>query len=219
MRKNVAVKTHLVTMTVTLVLLARPLNSQLMSVAAVGDDSWENLNHVTHNRNYILMDDAGNCAIGEIKGITAQNLLVREFGAGARTVTFGRSNLLRVEDGAKATDVIFSGRSSWLDVKSLGRIGSDEAIVVTTKDGQRHRGKPVDISEAKIRLARRNMPVEVPKERISTVDYLREKPMSRSTTYAAQEAAFFDPTLWPYLLHIPPKLSVRAGTNRAPQSV
>jgi hypothetical protein len=132
-------------------------------------------------------------------------------------MTIERSNVRRITDGAKTIDVVYSGRSSWVDVQALQRIGSDEAVLLITKGSARLKGKISKVSVDDIELRHGSKNARIAKKDVSQVYYIREKPMGAETEHAAQELVIFDPFLWPYVLHIPPKVSVRVYDAAMPE--
>jgi len=77
-------KTDLATLMAVVLLLARGLYVQV-TPPQPQRDSWQNLNQVAHGRSYTVMDGDGNCTIGEIKALSAQNLVVKQFFSPAKT--------------------------------------------------------------------------------------------------------------------------------------
>jgi hypothetical protein len=56
------------------------------------------------------------------------------------------------------------------------------------------------------------------KGNVAKVYYVREKPVGDFTQHSGEELFFFDPTLWPYLLRISPKISVLLYDSSRPES-
>src|SRR5205807_1547074 len=99
-------------------------------------DSWDNLNRVTHRRTYTFVDRERNCVGGEIVAVTDRDVTLKrlDWQAGKRpksvTLTIERPNVLRIEDGAKVIDVVYSGKSSWSELQGFQHIISDEALLL-----------------------------------------------------------------------------------------
>jgi hypothetical protein len=188
--------------------------------------SWEILNHVTHRRTYTFVDRRGKCTEGEIMATSDRAVTLKvwrdmrgerpQFGKFG-TVTLDRANILRVLDGTKPVDVVYSSTSSWADVRALEEIGEDEGVLVVTRDGKRHKGKFLKVGAHFVELTYWGRGTKIRKEEISEVYYIREAPLSASAEYAAQEAVFIDPELWLYVLHIPPKIRVRLYDASQPE--
>jgi hypothetical protein len=191
------------------------------ALSATSPDPWETLRHVTWKRMYKILDTMGNCVNGQILSLTNERVTVRYCTYGKHpqpvTRTIERSSVRRIMDGEKTIDVVYSGRSSWLDVQALQRIGSDEAVLLITKGSARLKGKISRVSVNDIELRHGSKKVRIAKEDVSQVYYIREKPMGAETEHAAQEFVIFDPLLWPYMLHIPPKVSVRVYDAAMPE--
>jgi len=190
-------------------------------LSATNPDPWGTLRHVTWKRAYTILDTTGNCVSGRILSLTNEDVTLSYWTYGKHpqlgTMTIERPNVRRITDGPKAIDVVYSGRSSWVDVQALQHIGSDEAVLVISKDGMRHKGKISEVSVTDIELKHPSNNVRIAKRDVSQVYYLREKPMGAETEHAAQELVIFDPFLWPYLFHIPPKVSVRVYDAAMPE--
>ena len=92
-----------------------------------------------------------------------------------------------------------------------------EAALVTMKDRKRHRGKLVEASDERVTLTGWGKKVAISKWHVSQVYYLRWNPMTGSALYSAQEMYFIDPQLWPYLLHIAPKIRVLLYDSSMPE--
>ena len=73
------------------------------------------------------------------------------------------------------------------------------------------------VCEKRVKLVHWNKTAEVTKGDVSQVYYIREAPLSAGAEYAAQEMVFFDPELWPYMLHIPPRIPVLLYDSSLPE--
>jgi hypothetical protein len=189
-------------------------------------DSWDNLNHVTHRRTYTFVDRGSNCVGGEIVTVTDRSVTLKRLDwlGGTRpkyvTLTIERPNVLRIEDGGDVIDVVYSGRSSWSELQGFQHLGSVEAVLLITKDGKRHKGKLVEVSDKQVKLAHSNKTSEITKAEVSQVYYIRSAPISDGAQYTVQEMGWIglvDPELWPYVLHIPPKISVLLYDSSMPE--
>jgi hypothetical protein len=184
-------------------------------------DSWENLTRVRHSPPYTFVDRERNCVVGGIVSVTDRDIAVERWGLTATRppiiVTMGRSSLLRVTDGWHSYDIVYSGRSSWSDVRGLQGIPGGEHVLLITKDAKRHKGRLADVSETHAKLMQGNKTVEITKDDVSRVYCFRYKPASASAIYNAQEMNFLDPELWPYMLHIAPKIPVLLYDSSMPE--
>ena len=175
------------------ILFASCLLYLLPQLGAAKDNAWGTLKEVTWHRTYTLVDREGSCTTGEIVAITEQAITLKRLDRSAgktpttSTDTIERQKVLRIMDGHKVVDVVYSGKSSWADVEAMQHIGSDETVLLVTRSGKRYKGKPVEVAEASLKLVRLNKTTQILKDDISQVYYVREKPVSASLQYSAQE--------------------------------
>jgi hypothetical protein len=171
------------------------------------DSSWENLKHIYRHRDYTLVDRKFNCFQGEIAAIS-DNALTLKLLDGGSTASFDRSNVLFVDEGLTLALTLYSGRSSWLDVRALRRPWN---IRIVTKSGGSLTGKFIQASDDSVTFQLRNQRNEIGKDHISRLYFLVGKPLSASADEAASEGidGFFFPELWLYLFEGRPKISVR----------
>ena len=208
---------------VGVIVLASSLPVWVSQLAAAKDDPWDVLNHVTWHRSYTLVDHQGKCTTGEIVAVTDKDITLKHLDwttgktPATSTATIARRNVLRITDGPKVVDVIYSGKSSWADVEAMQHIGSSEAVLLITKAGRRHRGKPVQVADDSVKLKHWSKTTHIFKVDISQIYYIREKPLSAGAEYSAREMGLIDPRLWPYLLHIPPKVTVLLYDSSLPE--
>ena len=205
----------------------------LVASGATTDDSWRNLRHVTRERFYTVVDRKSNCTTGHI--LTANDREVTLKLLDATTVTLDRSDVLRVSvsqaapnfppsvraDVGRVRDAIYNDKSSWFDIKGLAaqeKFGiSGQAVKVVKKDGQTYEGRLFQISDTQLELDRTGGKLEIAKADIARVYYLRYKPLSDSEKYSAQEDFWIDPRLWPYYLHLVPRLPVSLYDSSLPE--
>jgi len=195
--------------------------SQLLSAAqSPKDDPWQNLGNLASNRAYTFIDRQRNCVAGEIMAVTELTITLKRWNLtwkNPSTVTLDRQKILRVTDGSQSYDLLYNGRSSWSDLQGLQGIPSGEAVVFATDDGKRHRGRLVEVSGNWVKLRQACTMIVIAKDHVSRVWYLRYKPASAGALYAAQEMVFLDPRLWPYMLHIAPKIWVLVYDSSEPE--
>jgi hypothetical protein len=65
------------------------------------------------------------------------------------------------------------------------------------------------ISDTQLELDRTGGKLAIAKADVAQAFYLRYKPLNDSEKYSAQEDFWIDPRLWPYYLHLAPKVPVR----------
>jgi hypothetical protein len=79
------------------------------------------------------------------------------------------------------------------------------------KSGKKGRGKLLSASDMALTLESWGKAANIRKDDVSTVSYIRAKPLSDSAAYADDELAWmkvFDPQLWPHLMHLESPLTV-----------
>ena len=199
------------------------------------EDPWESIRHLPHNVDFVFIARGNECGFGKIKAVTAQGVTVRTDRA---DVAFKKSRLVRIRQGFRGqpdppnnTDpvlaTVYSGRSSWADVvaftpfRSVPGAEPTVRMSVNTKDGRRHLGAFRQVSETGITLVDAfEEETSIAKTDISTVDYIRDKPLSDNQEFYWNELAMlriFDPVLYPRLFHLGDTMSVRLFDNTAPQ--
>ena len=192
---------------------------------AAADDSWQNLKHVTQERYYTVVDRRSNCITGHIVKANDHEFTLKL--PNRTSATFDRANVLRVSvsqaapylpprveaDVGRVYDVIYNDKSSWSDLKGVAgheNIGaSGQEVKVVKTDGKTYEGRLSRISETQLELDRTSGKLEIAKADVAEVYHLRPKPLTDSEKYSAQEDFWIDPRLWPYYLHLVPRLPVR----------
>ena len=198
----------------------------LGTCAADADDSWDNLGRVNRSRTYTFMDRDSLCVGGRIASFTDQSVTVqttrwRRSAAGKMTVdqgvvTLERPKVMLVGEDARIGDALYSGRSSWSDLKDI-HLEPGESVTIVTTDGKHHNGKLGAAGENQVTLTRSGREVKFSKSDVRRFYYVRSKPLSDSGADAAREAVFLDPELWPYLLGITPKVRVLLYDSSVPE--
>jgi hypothetical protein len=187
------------------------------------NDPWKILERVTHRRNYAFVRRDGTCVDAEIRAVSERSVTLKRWvRTGARKpgyefLEIARPNVVRVNDGWKPIDVVYSGKSSWADVRSLQGIFPSEAVLIITSDDKRYKTKSLEVSDTDIKLVKGIELVEIARVLVRLVYYIRERPMSSSAIYAAQESVFLDPELWPRMLHMVPRISVLLYDSSMPE--
>jgi hypothetical protein len=208
-----------------LFLIASCLFASLYAFGAIQDDSWQNLKHVTRERYYTVLDRKSNCVTGDIVKASDREISLKL--PDATTATFDRANVLRISvsqaapyfpprvraDVDRVGDIIYNNKSSWDDLKELAQIEKigrpGQEVKVVKMDGNKYEGRLSSISKTQLELDRTGGKLTIAKWEVAQVYYLRYKPLSDSEKYSAQEDFWIDPRLWPYYLHVVPKLPVR----------
>jgi hypothetical protein len=182
------------------------------------DDQWNSLRQITNRTNYIFVKQGRDCIGGKIKQVNESDILVTRKD-GFETV-IRKTDLLRITLGAWEPGVILTGRSSWFDVHNLVGQHFRPEVAVTMKSGQKHKGDLLSASEASLVLRTSGATLNIARVDVSTISYIRSKPLSSSAAYADEELAWmkvFDPELWPHLLHLQSPLSILLYDASAPQ--
>jgi len=201
--------------------------------AAAADDSWQNLKHVTPERYYTVVDRKSNCITGHMIKANDHEFTLKL--PNRTSATFDRANVLRVSvsqaapylpprvqaDVGRVYDVIYNDKSSWPDLKGLAaqeKFGvAGQAVKVVKKDGQTYEGRLFQISDSQIEIDRTGGKLEIAKGDVAQVYHLRPKPLTDSEKYSTQEDFWIDPRLWPYYLHLVPRLPVRLYDSSLPE--
>ena len=190
------------------------------------DDPWDNLRRVNQSRTYMFMDRDSACVAGRIVSFTDQSVTVqstrwRRSASGKMTedrrlLILERPRVLFVGERGLVQDAIYSGKSSWSDLKEIHPVAG-ESVTIVTRDGKQHSGKLAASEENRVTLSRGGKKAEFSKSDVLRFYYVRAKPLSDSGAYAAQEMVFMDPELWPYMLHVAPKIRVMLYDSSMPE--
>jgi len=186
-------------------------------------EGWDSLRRVPHHATLIFADRDGNCVAGQIKSYDNNAIVVAR--QNERDAKIDRPNVLRIATNAWGPGVVYSGRSSWLDVEGLVPTRPSEKwrvpVRVEMNTGKTVRGQLLEASQEEITIsssARRTLVIT--KGEIARLSYIRPKPLSDSAEYANDELAWmkiFDPQLWPSLFHTQGSLVVRIYDANSPQ--
>jgi hypothetical protein len=171
------------------------------------DERWDALKNLTRKRDYTILKRDRQCVDGEIAAVTDHNLTVKHFRQWDKPPTrekiaIERAEILRIGERINAIDVVYSGRSSWADVKALVEISPPEHALIVMKDGRRREGIPATVSDETLKFRGGSDLNQIPKQDIAKVYYVRVKPVSASMEDSAREMIFLDPRLWPHMLRI-----------------
>jgi hypothetical protein len=160
--------------------------------AADANDGWGNLKEVTQGRQYTVRLRDGRCEQGRLGPAGAQSFSLRT-GSG-KDLVVTRADVLRVSDRAAATahDAIFSGRSSWLDVREAYPSLTERIRVVTRRGEERTWIQP--------KVSDDSMSVEgtaISKTGIQSVSYLRFRPYTdREEDLVREDVRLLSPRFW-----------------------
>jgi hypothetical protein len=183
---------------------ASHVSAQTISV----DDSWINLSHVSHRSTLTFAEKNGVCESGTVSKVDDSSVTIVI--ADKKQLQLRKDKLLQVGEGG-AHNLVYSARSSWSDV-SKAAPGHAESLLVVAMDGKKYSGKPISVSDTSIVLKTLTTTETISKRNTSTVIYVRQKPLTDSEEYFAQEAPFlllFSPTSYVRAAGISLKLKVR----------
>lgn len=182
------------------------------AIAGCGDEEWANLKQVTHRRSYGFALRDGTCATGRIVSMTADSVKINE----PDPATLKRLEIVRVSDGDHAYNVVYSGRSSWSDVAAIP--ASEKAFLrVVTKAGKQYEGSGDQVGEAGMMLVKAGKTVNILKNDVAQVYYVRLKPLSDSARYSDEEHFPLNPELWPYYWNIGVHMAVLVYDSSVPE--
>jgi hypothetical protein len=171
---------------------ALPLNALGQSKK---DDQWENLKQITRHRTYLYIDRRLHCGSAKIDQVNEQAVKLKR--SDNTKITIDRQDLLRLgEWGLSAVGIIYSGRSSWSDVKNQRHSSKDPQksarMRLVTLDGKSHEGQLIEVDDAHLTLLDADNRIQLAKNDISKLYHLRFKPYSDRAEYVAEEA----PLIW-----------------------
>jgi hypothetical protein len=197
-----------------ILLLATSLLCIPLVHAAGKDDPWNVLKHITHRSTLAFMVSGADCMKGKIQSVAADSIKIKL--QGGTFTTIERRKLLRVE--GYGVGVIYSGRSSWADVKAI-RHDLDERARLLTKDGKKYHGK-AQASDTDVTIEQSGKTTTVLKSNIAQVYFLTDRPASDSLDGVAQEEpglAWLDPELWLYMAQKSNPIAVRLYDSSLPE--
>jgi hypothetical protein len=172
--------------------------------AADNETGWKVLKEqITRRRNYNFLLREGRCLTGWIDKVGDNDVEVTT-GSNGKPVrrTLVRRDILQVTDTLPG--LVYSGRSSWVDVRSTATDLHGLRMRVITKAGQTVAGIGVSASESDLTLKTADGKVKSAKPDVARVELVREKPWSDRAEFAGQELgklAVIEPEIWPHLLH------------------
>jgi len=198
-----------------LMVLSGPISAQNSSNPMPRDDSWANLKHITHRRSYLVVDRELNCAYGTITGVTSGSLTLKTDSTSTR-ITIERPKILRIMEGPTGEATVYSGKSSWSEIKTLS---PQVQVQIVTKQGDQRTGKLFTANDMGMSILLSGKQVEFVKGELARVYVVRNKPLSDGAEFASRELfdGFVFPELWPYILKLPPKISVLIYDSSLPE--
>ena len=142
-------------------------------LATNSDEEWEKLKHITHRRHYVVVLRTSECVSGEITSITPDIIHLKaslpKAPYSTREVAIQRGDVARITDGGTAAhNIVFSARSSWIDVQNASPKSHPERFSIVTKKGERRRSQQAAISEDSISLNDPGQRITLAKSEIGT---------------------------------------------------
>jgi hypothetical protein len=199
---------------IRLMLLVFSLLPTTLMRGADKEDPWVILKHTTHRSTLAFMVRGEGCYKGKIRAVADDSIRVK-LQSGA-TITIERSTLVRVE--GYAVGAIYSGTSSWADVKAI-RSDLGERARVVAKDGNKYEGK-AQASDTEITVEHAGKNETILKSNVARVDRFTDRPASDSLDSFAQEGGgllVLDPEAWVYMAQKASPLSVRIYDSSLPE--
>lgn len=188
-------------------LLARCVSSQ----AKVDDIAWEHVKHFHRDRSFVFVDRRFVCNNGRIARVTDRAISLKR--PDHTEVTIERKDLLRITvSELRVRGILYSGRSSWVDVASLFQESSSyrrEKVLVATLSGKTQSGQLVEADDSHLTILTGARRQPIAKSNVSKVYYITVRQLSDRAEYVFGEdpwLAIFDPEAWPLIL----------GANRVP---
>lgn len=182
------------------------------AIAGFADDAWNNLKQVTHRRSYVFALRDGTCPTGKIVAVTVDSVKIDQ----PDPATLKRVAVVRVSDGAHAYNAVYSSRSSWSDVAAIP--SSEKTFLrVVTKAGKQYEGSADPVGESGMTLVKGGKTVNILKNDVAQVYYVRLKPLSDSARYSDEESFPLNPELWPYYWNIGVHMAVLLYDSSVPE--
>jgi hypothetical protein len=170
-------------------------------LAATDVAEWEKLKHITYKTDYTVVQRNLECITGEIVSIDPDLLCLKtrspKFPYAPSDVRILRADIARVTDGGtSAHNMVFSSRSSWMDVKDAVPRGPLEHLLILMTDRRRYTSKLIAVEGNSLTLDSTGKHFPLSKSDIQPIYYVRVKPISASEEYIDQEAPYLNPRIW-----------------------
>ncbi|HEY6342159.1 MAG TPA: hypothetical protein VIY49_11755 [Bryobacteraceae bacterium] len=149
---------------------------------SASSDGWSNLKRVTRDRPYAVILRDGHCQYGTLSSVGDHAMVLATYsGIG---ILIKRAQTTRVTDDPTAPErgAVFSGRSSWLDVKMAVPKGM-EYLHVVTKRGDEWKWKQPAVTDDSISFEK----ITVGKAVVRYVFHVRAKPLTSDEEFFHQE--------------------------------
>jgi hypothetical protein len=163
------------------------MNSLVLIALGLIAADWDNLKEITKDRVYDVALRDGRCLSGRIVSSDGQQLVLD-------SVTIKHAEIARISDipYPSAQFPVYSGRSSWVDVKAV-RPQRTEYLQIVTNQGELLKWKNPNVSDDSIEFEA----TILPKADVKTISLLRFKPMTKTEQwYDTESATILAPRLW-----------------------
>jgi hypothetical protein len=171
------------------------------SAKAMAEETWQNLKRMRRDREYTVVLRNGSCLTGRVEEVDDSVLKLSAAGdqqarnTGSQTIKGARADILRVTDNRSGDPhgAIYSGRSSWADVRASRPYEKSEWLKIVDKKGKEQTCKSPQVVEDGLKCGN----VEISKKEIARVYYVRLKPASDWLEYASREGVgWLDARTW-----------------------
>jgi len=162
------------------------------------------------------MTRAKNCFRGHLIGSTADSITIQ---IGQKQVTLQKSDLLFARESFQESDILFSGRSSWVDATHVWPEGH-EYLSVLLKDGTEIREKVKSSGSDFIALNVKGHVRRIEKQQVATIDYVRFLPgtdRQADLAYDAEILNLLQPDFYRERFGHPPAIDVRLYDASLPE--
>jgi hypothetical protein len=169
------------------------------------DEAWKQAKQLHRDRSFAFVDRRLNCSEGKIVHVTEQAVTLKR--PDNTKTTIDRQDLLRLSVvGSRAGGILYSGRSSWADIKALFRDSTSyrrEKVRLFTQDRKGHVGELIDADDSHLEVLASGQKVQFAKSNISKIYFITIKQLNDKAEEVFQEdpwLAIFDPEAWPIIL-------------------
>jgi hypothetical protein len=176
----------------------------------------QGLDHRTYSGSMEVIMRDQTCTYGKISGATASTITVTLNQTSPTTLQ--KSTVLQIREGGSYA-LVYSARSSWLDVKKTV-LDPQEYLLVVTKSGRSFKIKSPSVDETSITAEKTQSNTALAKKDIATVDYVRLMPTSDEMQALGEEAPYlllFDPQIWWRASGLSSKIRVRVYDAAMPE--
>ncbi len=183
--------------------------------ASDNNSGWENLMHVTKQRSYTIVTRDFHCLTGKLGSVTTDSLTLEAPKIGV--INLKRADVLQV--GSDPGYIVFSGRSSWVDVVSY-HLYAGESFAIQTKNGKNFGGKHIKVSDSGVSLGEPGNTTSIAKAEVSKIDLHSSTPLGGGEEFFLRENPvifWLDAHLWPRWIGIGGRIRVPLYDSSLPE--